>query len=844
MMKLLLNYLQLLVTIVVAANGLSLSADDSGTSGSASLDLPAKEQKSASPDIATVKEDAKPASEDKSIAQEAGSPQTVAEAKPKTILINFNNVSITEFIRFISRVSNKNFVFDETDLQFNVTIVSEGPTTIENIMTALLQELRIHGLLMIEDGNNIVIHKNAAVNSISRVVGDNEPETVPRNAEIVTRLFRLNTVDPDKAAAIIRPLTSDSAIVEVFKETNYVIVTDLASNIVQIDKLLKSIDSPNSGLVIGQFVVKKGYIDSLVIMADKIMKPISAGQTLDFIPHRAVNSIFIVSNPFLMERTLSILQYLDQNQGLTRIFDLKDLKFSPEELFGPGGEPIGPAGWQLDANGNWVYRPMLQPGVPPGNLPPQGRWYIDENGNWRFEAGAPPGPETAGLGAGPEGEWRLGPNGIWVYQLAPGKSISPERLARPYQGFAELPLGHIERSQFFIYKLSFRKGDQVQSALGRIAQSLRLSGTSNPDLIAAMESVQLIEATNALVFTGTADALAKVHELVAEVDIPVRQVFIEMLILNTSIQDSLNFSVDWGTRFGGGDFAGAQAFLSNGSILPGALDTTGVGLTPNGNLLARNPGFSQGIIGQHLTHGGLNFTSIGALVRAIHGRTEEEILLNPRILVEDNTPAEIFVGINTPFPTQSIANNLGVIVTQNFEFRDVGTRLRVTPLIGENDMITLTIQEEVSSVVTTSAVPGTIGGPTTQRTTTTTKVHIPNEYFLIISGMIQDDDIYDRQQIPCLGGIPIFGAAFSNTLHNDNKRNLMIFIRPKIIETVDEIDNITKHNQDTYIYRNKLKPSWKYEVDAAMEYMNMPKSNEEPWLNCDKCEDEDRPHYN
>lgn len=758
--------------------------------------------------------------------------------KPKTILINFNNVTITEFIRFISKVSNKNFVFDESDLQFNVTIVSEEPVTIENIMTALMQELRIHGLTMLEDGNSIIIHKNPNVNAISKVVSDDTPQSATRDSEIVTRLFRLNTVDPDKAATIIRPLVSSSAIVEVFRETNYVIVTDLASNIIQIDKLLKSIDAPNSGLVIGQYVVRNGYIDSLIQIADRIMKPISQEQPLIFVPHRAANSIFIVANPFLMERTLSILQYLDQNQGLTRIFDLKDLKFMPEQLLTPDG--TRPAGWQLDENGNWIFRAPSEPGIPSGENAPQGQWYIDENGNWRFRTGVQPfTPQgAAGVGIGPEGQWRLDSNGIWVFQLAPGRSISAERLARPQRGLAELPVGHIERTQFFLYKLNYRKGDQVAVALGRISQSLRMAGSNNPDLISALESVQLIEATNALVFTGTVDALDKVRELVAEIDIPVRQVFIEMLIMTTTLQDSLDFSVDWGTRFGGGDFSGSQAFLSNQSPLPIALNTTGVGLTPDASQLALNPGFSQGVVGQHLTHGGLQFNSIGALVRAIHGRIESKVLMNPKILVEDNTPAEIFVGINTPFPTQSIANNLGVIVTQNFEFRDVGTRLRVTPLIGENNMITLTIQEEVSSVVTTTTVPGTIGGPTTTRNTTTTKVHIPNEFFLVLSGMIQDEVDRNRQQIPCLGGIPWIGGAFSNVLNRDDKRNLMIFLRPKIIETEEEIDNITKHQQDLYKYENKLRKSWLYEVDGAMDFLNLPPATDEPWRECRQCNTE------
>ena len=88
---------------------------------------------------------------------------------PKTILINFNNVSIGEYIRFISRISGKNFIFDEKDLDFNVTVVSEGPTTIQNVMITLLQELRAHGFNMMEEGNTIMIYKNDDVRNVSKV---------------------------------------------------------------------------------------------------------------------------------------------------------------------------------------------------------------------------------------------------------------------------------------------------------------------------------------------------------------------------------------------------------------------------------------------------------------------------------------------------------------------------------------------------------------------------------------------------------------------------------------------------------------------------------------------------
>lgn len=743
------------------------------------------------------------------------------QEQPKTILINFSNVSIIEYIRFISRISGKNFIFDETDLQFNVTIISEEPTTIENVMTALLQELRIHDLVLLEEGNNIVIHRNPKVSAISTVVGEGITEPLPKNAQLITQVFRLNTVDPKNALDIIKPLVSDSAILEILKDSRNLIVTDLASNIAEIAKLLKSVDSPISGLVIGQYVVKNMFPDNLLSLAEKVIGALAGDQPLTLVPHSAANSILIISSPYLVEKSISVLQNLDQTTGST-------------QLFNPAGYRENAGGrWELDSQGNWIFRPATTINKVSSQNPPDGVWTLDPQGNWYFDTskgGLPNGALQRNVPGeqaqkGPKGQWILNPQGLWIYQLSPGESIAPQILTRPAKAQEELPPGHLERTQFYVYKLKYRKGDQIEQALTNISTSLSQTGNGNQDLISTINSVQWLEASNSLVFTGTSISLNKVKGLIEEIDTPLRQVFIEMLILQTTVADSLEYGVNWSTRFGGGNTSGAQAFLTGASTLPGAMNTAGVGLTPNASSMAVHPQFNLGIIGQHLTHGGTQFNSVGALVSALHDNNRIDIIMNPKILVEDNTAAEIFVGVNTPFQSQAISNDRGTVITNNFEFRDVGTRLKVTPLIGSNDIITLNIIEEVSSIVSGTITAGQTTnnqpGPTTNLNTTTTTVHIPNGYFLILSGMLQDTDNRTRNQLPCLGGLPFLGAAFSHKRIDDNKANLMIFLRPLIIDSEEEIDNITKHQQDIFKYKNRIKPMWEYEVDEALDFFNI-----------------------
>lgn len=772
------------------------------------------------------------------------------DADQKTVLINFNNVSMIEYIRFVSRISNRNFIFDENDLQFNVTIISEEPATIENIMTALMQELRIHDLLLLEDGNNLIIHRNPKVSGISKVVSDDIPNSQTKDTDLVTQVFRLNTLDTDKAVLLLRPLVSDGAILEPLKDSNQLIVTDITANVQKVSTLLKSLDAPNSGLVIGQYVSRLTPIDTMIPLVQQIMQPISQDQTLTFVPQPTTNSIFIVSSPFLVERTISILEYLDQDQGATRILNLKDLKL--------GGAQINPrvplktlsGQWMSNAQGNWMFKPETDPNAAPSVNPPAGSWTRDAEGNWNFV----PGGTGTGTGAGlqdgtqaPKGRWVKDKDGNWIYSLEGEDPFNPGTFNRQFQGKAQLPGGVQKATKFFIYKLLYRKGDSVEPALRQIADTLQQNERGSEDLINTLRSVQWLATPNSLVFSGTDENLARAKQLVTEIDAPMRQVLIEMLILESSLQDSLNFGVTYTSRFGGGNTAGIQGFIPSSSPLTSALTTAGLNvtnaiqvLTPDASTLTQNGGFNLGVIGQKIVHCGTEFSSFGALVNALHDRTRDKVVSNPKILVEDNAPAELFVGINTPYRTQSISNDFGSVITSNFEYRDVGTRLRVTPYLGNGDIIAMDIEEEVSTIIagliSNAATAGTSPGPTTRINRTTTRVHIPDNYFLIISGMMQNESARARNQVPCLGGVPLLGAAFSEKQNTDDRRNLMIFIRPKIVDTEEEIQNITRHNQDIYDYKNCLMNSDEYETVEALDLFNIKKTlhPEDHWeCDCD-----------
>lgn len=119
--------------------------------------------------------------------------------------INYENVSIIEYLQFVSKVCDINFVYDEKDLNFTVSITSKEPITKQTVMSSLMQVLRVNDLFLVEDGKNIIISKSPNVKEIAPIV---EKDSKDNNYPIITRILSINNVAPDAVFAIIKEMVS------------------------------------------------------------------------------------------------------------------------------------------------------------------------------------------------------------------------------------------------------------------------------------------------------------------------------------------------------------------------------------------------------------------------------------------------------------------------------------------------------------------------------------------------------------------------------------------------------------------------------------------------------------
>ena len=140
-------------------------------------------------------------------------------------------------------------------------------------------------------------------------------------------------------------------------------------------------------------------------------------------------------------------------------------------------------------------------------------------------------------------------------------------------------------------------------------------------------------------------------------------------------------------------------------------------------------------------------------------------------------------------------------------------------------LITLDISEQLSQVWTSvnsvAASSTAVTGLTTSQTNMSTRVHVPDGHFVCLTGQINETKAHVRQQIPCLGGLPLIGAAFANTSRLNQRDNIIIFMRPQIIKTFDDYKKITENQQTLFIDRGGL-PVIKEWMDEGIDMVKTP----------------------
>jgi general secretion pathway protein D len=288
---------------------------------------------------------------------------------------------------------------------------------------------------------------------------------------------------------------------------------------------------------------------------------------------------------------------------------------------------------------------------------------------------------------------------------------------------------------------------------------------------------------NALVITAPPKIMRSIMGILDKLDIRRPQVLVEALIVEVTTDKTAEFGVNWAEFSKGNGTVPAASFVQpvNGASIVDLANSVGALASGSATTAASLPAGATLAVGR-LAAGGLNFA---AMVRAIRGDSDTNVIATPSTMTLDNQEAEIKVAEEVPFITGSFAStgtaNVGGTVNpfQTVQREEVGTILKVTPQIAaEGNSVVMKISIESSSVLPTSVSNVDI---TTSKRTITTNVLIDDGGIVVLGGLIQQSHSKSDQKVPVLGSIPLLGNLFKTRKAEGTKNNLMIFIRPKIL---------------------------------------------------------------
>ncbi|MFZ5570395.1 MAG: type II secretion system secretin GspD [Thermodesulfobacteriota bacterium] len=613
-----------------------------------------------------------------------------ADPAKRYVSIDFNNVDIQVFIKFISELTGKNFVVDER-VKGKVTIISPSKITEKEAFKVFESVLEVHGFATVKAGEivKIVPAPDARTKNIDTLLKESRRET---DDKIVTQIVPLKYAGAEEVKRLLAPLISKNSVMLSYPQTNMLIMTDIYSNIQRLMRIIDAIDVTGIGREISIIPLVAADAAKLVKILETIFKEdsrtgvrmpppaVPTVETTKFVADERTNTIILLASEVDTLRAKKLIELLDKD-------------------------------------------------VPRGK------------GN------------------------------IHVYYLehAVAEDMAKVLLLLPSKGPADTV-------------------SAVQGGAGKAAQPV----------VSDKVKITADKATNSLIIMADKDDYMALEEIIQKLDIPRAMVYIECLMMEVDVNKGFSVGTEWmvtgeakykgKTGAVGGGYSGSTdiPYGRIGEIIAGAATTSATSATTAG--LASYPaGLSMGVFGETIDINGVKFPSLAAVIQAAKKEQGIHILSTPQIVTTDNQEATITVGLNVPYLTkQGSASTAITDIYRNYEYKDVGNKLKVTPQISKDKLVRLNISLEVTKLDTAANTNTEETTPTTLKRTVETTVIVNDRNTVVIGGLIDDSLSKSDSSIPCLGDIPMVGWLFKSVTNASGKTDLYFFLTPHIIKNPAE----------------------------------------------------------
>ncbi|HHJ35114.1 MAG TPA: type IV pilus secretin PilQ [Gammaproteobacteria bacterium] len=309
-------------------------------------------------------------------------------------------------------------------------------------------------------------------------------------------------------------------------------------------------------------------------------------------------------------------------------------------------------------------------------------------------------------------------------------------------------------------------------------------GSTSTGMLSPRGSVIIDERTNTLIIKDTEEVISEVRRTLAKLDIPIRQVMISSRIVIATDE----FTKELGSRFGvtsaksnsngfgatTGTFQGADTIASSGinNIATGGSPSPftlpgGVTATDRLNVDLGTPNAAGSLAFAVLTGSSL----IDLEISALQAENEGEVISSPRVVTADRHEAHIEQGVEIPYLS---ATSSGATQVQ---FKKAVLSIEVTPQITPDDRVIMDLSVNNDTVGDIFA-----GIPSIDTREVTTQVLVNNGDTVVLGGIYEQITRNEIDKVPFLGDLPLIGYFFRHTLESDERRELLIFVTPKILK--------------------------------------------------------------
>jgi general secretion pathway protein D len=322
-----------------------------------------------------------------------------------------------------------------------------------------------------------------------------------------------------------------------------------------------------------------------------------------------------------------------------------------------------------------------------------------------------------------------------------------------------------------------------------VGQSSKAGKEANQDVTIAADTT-----LNAIVVKADPGTMSEILTLLEKLDTPRAQVMIEAAIVEVAIDEGSSLGVEMAAGDEGGDSVPLVSTSLNGvisTLLAGTISADNSEISVINGLSSIT---SPTLAGAKIDTEGVSF---GAVVNALANNSDANLLSTPSILTLDNQEAKILVGREVPFRTGSFSTTgdgtSNPFTTVNRQ--DVGIELVVTPHVFENNDVRMEILQKITNVINTPVGGSAFADVVTSKRTIETTVLAADGQTIVLGGLIQDDINSTNVRVPVLGKIPLLGALFRSTTKDRTKTNLLVFLRPTILQSTE---NSTQLSLDRY----------------------------------------------